>query len=100
MLTVNNYPVQVPSNIVGVFDGIVPYGSDYIYYCSDNTSGSVKYECLYRVPGSDTYNKVRAIRMGDGTYSFDVRDDYATYEGFGSTHPEYAYSSVPYFRNC
>lgn len=93
---VNNYPQIPPSNIVGVFDGKVPFGSEFIYFCAESGSGvNTKYTALWRVPGSDTINAFDAVRQADGTYTFRDREEYESYDLLSGTHPEYCYSSVP-----
>lgn len=92
---IQNVGSQVPSNIRSVFDSYIPFGSDFVYYCLDNSYGNNTYVAIYRKIGSSSISRVMAQRSSDGFYTFTQTDDIAgDWSTVSLSHPEYGYSNM------
>lgn len=94
-MNISNYPSNVPTNVRSVFDSYIPFGSDFVYYCVNNSYGDASYRAVYRSIGSKDISEIIATRQSDGTYSFvhneSIQGDYSS---ISVSHPEYAYTNL------
>lgn len=94
-MNVSNVNVSVPDQVRELFFGYVPFGSDYVMYCSDNNNGVSEYTLLYRKIGSSTIESVvcrRASASSNWVISSSSLD--REYDGFSVSSPYYSYSNV------
>lgn len=91
MMNINNQLYSVPSAVWGVFQSYIPFGSDYVAYCSRYNTSSREYVLLYCPLGSKEFSRVTASSNSGGYYTF-VEDSIA-YEDVSVSYPYYAYSN-------
>lgn len=94
-MNVTNINSSVPDAVRDLFFGYLPYGSDYVMYCSRSDAAGVSYTCLYRRVGSSSVDSVTVSRNG-GAGDFVVTSSSTNndYDGFTVSNPYYAYSNL------
>ena len=95
-MTINNIEQNVPSQARQLLESVVPFGSNYVVFCSEySVSGVRKYDVIYNpIVGKKIYH-FQVTQNGSfwsQVSEISVTDDY---DGFTVSHPYYAYSSIP-----
>lgn len=93
-MTINNNPYSVPSNVWTVFESYLPFGCDYVAYCSRYNTSLREYTLLYRKIGSKSISRVVALSNSGGYYTFSESELSNTYDGFVTSIPYYCYSNL------
>lgn len=90
-MNINNEQYSVPSAVWNVFQSYIPFGSDYVAYCSRYSSSSREFVLLYRKIGSEDFSRVIATYNYGGSYNF--VEDTASADDVVVAYPYYAYSN-------
>lgn len=94
-MNINNLNQSVPDAVRDIFFGYVPFGSDYVMYCSNNNNGVAEYTMLYRKIGEKTLSRVICSRSsGTSNWSLSSTDLSTEYNGFTVSSPYYCYSNL------
>lgn len=94
-MNISNLNQVVPDQVRDLFFGYVPFGSDYVMFCSNNNNGVAEYTLLYRKIGEKSLSRVvcrRSSATSDWVVSSSSLD--TEYDGFSLSAPYYAYSNI------
>lgn len=93
-MTINNLEYSPPSQVRQLLYSLVPFGSEWVCYCSHYSQSGRTYDIIFKKPISDQLYHYQAISSGSG-YSLAQVSTIDTFDGFVVSYPYYCYSSVP-----
>lgn len=100
-MNISNLSYSCPSQVKEVFYSYLPFGSDYVIFCSEYSTSRREFTCLYRKIGQKNLSEITAVSTRSGStaswsgYDFDEVSLVDTeYSGFSVSDPYYAFSNA------
>lgn len=90
-----NQMQTVPQNVRGMFYNIIPFGSEYVIYCSSYSPTEQVYDLYYSRPVLHDQHHFSITHQSGGDYILNEDSEFSTsYDGYVVSHPYYSYSSL------
>lgn len=95
-MNIVNVNQNVPDQVRQIFEGFIPFGSDYVMFCDRySTTAGASYSCRWRAVGSSSVSSVSVSRSSSsGDWSVSSVSTLGDYDGFVVSLPYYAYSNL------
>lgn len=95
-MVINNQKQSTPQNVRGLFYNIIPFGSEYVIFCSSYDNTHQVYDLYYSDPVIHTQHHYTLTHQTGGDYVLSEDTSFsADYDGYSVASPYYSYSSLP-----
>lgn len=85
---------MIPQNVRGIFYNLIPFGSDYVIFCSSYSSSQQVYDLYYTRPVVHDQHHYTISHQTGGDYILNEDTSFnEAYDGYMVSSPYYAYSS-------
>lgn len=93
-MLISNVNHTIPAEVRDVFLGDIPFGSDYIMYCSEYTTQRQSYECIVRYVGESMIHLHTATKQAGSDYVFNTSEYNHDVSTVTTVHPDYCYGNI------
>lgn len=93
-MQINNLNYNVPSQVRQLLYSQIPFGSEYVLYCSSYSQATQVYDLLFKKVASDNLYHFR-VTHSNNDYTLSEITESDSYDGFTVQSPYYCYSSLP-----
>ena len=94
-MQINNLSFTPPTQVKNLLLSSVPFGSEYVLFCSQHDSSLQVYDVLYKVLGQDNLYHLQVSHVpSSDSYSLTEVSETDSFDGFVVSQPYYCYSSV------